>query len=901
MPVATTLNDLRYQYYAQKLGIPLNVALTRSLNDLEYEAIATGALDSGGATGAPSGPAGGALQGTYPNPDLNPAIATSQLALFTAIAKGIVPASGGGSVNFLRADGSWSAPVASSSGTGLVQTPVKTSNYTAQVNDDVLINTSSSSVTVTLPSNPANGSQVRVRNVNAGSGTNNGLIGAGSGDSLAALSVPNLGLASQSWAWLIFNSADRTWYATCGINFSQTPLNRLAAPNNFVDLGNQNIRNLADPQNPQDSLNLRTADARYPKLTMQAVQTGDFTCTANSVYPINTQSSSVTATVPSGLSDGTQLIFVASNLVTTPQVNLSGGEVFSMSGPNKYIYRAGQTLHIIKSGTTWYSIEDPDASLATNVSFTPTGNIANNNVQLALQELDSEKQPVLTPTSVKTSNYTLQANEIARADTSSSAFTFTLPSAPAPNTVCGAILVTAGNTLTVSRGGTDVFDKVGGATTITLTNAGQVLLAEYSSADGVWLVTVRPAPSLNDGTYTYLDTGTPGVVRTQLNDEIGASSLILLDGMTKIMSCDYLQTTAMPACTYSNGSLGVGATLTATANGTAPVVDSITPALGDTVLLIGQATVSQNGLYNWTDLGSASTPWVLTKDNNADQAPEFTNGVTVVVARGNLHGGRWIRFKGMTYTMGTTGFNAQSAMTVGDLFAGPDRTRLPIVEDFGQFNGTVAMTSSAVHIPGVRGFFVGSGGAGEAVVQADITVGGGELVDGCAGLQTGTTATGRATYSSHASLFFDVTKRYELYTRLKVPTVSDGTQTFNVKFGLMDTTDGNPANGLYWEAISGSANWQCQNRAAGVNTTIDSGVAYNNAIRSFLIIVPGDGKAYFYNGLSLVATHTTGFMAVSTSVQPSVVILKSVGTTMREVRIDVFSADVTQQRSLFVP
>lgn len=111
-----TLNDLRYQYYATALGIPLTQALTMSLNDLEYKAIMDGALTGGGSGGAPTGPAGGSLSGTYPNPSLNGPVATSQLTQFTNLTQGVVPASGGS--GFLRADGTWTNPSTSGAAGG---------------------------------------------------------------------------------------------------------------------------------------------------------------------------------------------------------------------------------------------------------------------------------------------------------------------------------------------------------------------------------------------------------------------------------------------------------------------------------------------------------------------------------------------------------------------------------------------------------------------------------------------------------------------------------------------------------------------------------------------------------------------------------------------------------------
>lgn len=54
--------------------------------------------------------------GTGAPVDLNSTQATAILDLFTATTKGVVAASGGGTANFLRADGSWVAPPGSSGG-----------------------------------------------------------------------------------------------------------------------------------------------------------------------------------------------------------------------------------------------------------------------------------------------------------------------------------------------------------------------------------------------------------------------------------------------------------------------------------------------------------------------------------------------------------------------------------------------------------------------------------------------------------------------------------------------------------------------------------------------------------------------------------------------------------------
>ena len=92
-------------------------------------------------------------------------------------------------------------------------------------------------------------------------------------------------------------------------------------------------------------------------------------------------------------------------------------------------------------------------------------------------------------------------------------------------------------------------------------------------------------------------------------------------------------TTVNLAATYNNGTAGVGATLTATANGVL-TVDGYTPVLGDRILVKNQTSALQDGIYTVTTLGTVSVPYVLTRavDNNTSAemtgAYLFINGGT---------------------------------------------------------------------------------------------------------------------------------------------------------------------------------------------------------------------------------------------------------------------------------
>ena len=80
---------------------------------------------------------------------------------------------------------------------------------------------------------------------------------------------------------------------------------------------------------------------------------------------------------------------------------------------------------------------------------------------------------------------------------------------------------------------------------------------------------------------------------------------------------DLATTTALPANTYNNGTSGVGATLTANANG-ALSVDSTLTVVGNRILVKNEVTQANNGVYVVTQVGSAGTPYILTRAADFD-------------------------------------------------------------------------------------------------------------------------------------------------------------------------------------------------------------------------------------------------------------------------------------------
>ena len=80
-------------------------------------------------------------------------------------------------------------------------------------------------------------------------------------------------------------------------------------------------------------------------------------------------------------------------------------------------------------------------------------------------------------------------------------------------------------------------------------------------------------------------------------------------------------------------------TLTNTGTLAALVIDGVTMAVNDRVLVKDQATAAQNGIYTVTNIGSASVAWTMVRATDADAISEIGSSI-VAVDRGTVNGGK---------------------------------------------------------------------------------------------------------------------------------------------------------------------------------------------------------------------------------------------------------------------
>src|SRR5210317_12348 len=140
-------------------------------------------------------------------------------------------------------------------------------------------------------------------------------------------------------------------------------------------------------------------------------------------------------------------------------------------------------------------------------------------------------------------------------------------------------------------------------------------------------------------------------------------------GLDTKPSCK-LATTGNLSATYSNGTAGVGATLTSTSNGTL-TLDTLATNLSDRILVKDQTDATQNGIYTLTTLGDVSNPWVLTRATPEDQPSELSGGAFVFVEEGavNANNGYTFTHTGAP-TFGTTDLDVAQFSGAGQITAG---------------------------------------------------------------------------------------------------------------------------------------------------------------------------------------------------------------------------------------
>ena len=235
-------------------------------------------------------------------------------------------------------------------------------------------------------------------------------------------------------------------------------------------------------------------------------------------------------------------------------------------------------------------------------------------------------------------NFTITSNDSTTGTVTSvnaSGGTTGLTFSGGPVTTSGTL--TLGGTLAVANGGTGA--SVAGTAR---TNLGAAASGANTDITSIALTT---------GTISATPTSGTDIVNKLYADSIAS-------GINFHQAVRLATAAALPANTYNNGTSGVGATLTANANG-ALSVDGVAVVVGNRILVKNEVTQANNGVYTVTQVGDGSTPYILTRATDFDSSgagvDQIDAGDFFLVTAGSTQSNTsWVQQTPLPIVVGTT-------------------------------------------------------------------------------------------------------------------------------------------------------------------------------------------------------------------------------------------------------
>jgi hypothetical protein len=315
---------------------------------------------------------------------------------------------------------------------------------------------------------------------------------------------------------------------------------------------------------------------------------------------------------------------------------------------------------------------------------------------------------------------------------------------------------TAGPTLTR----TTILESSAGGSKVSFSAGSKDVFVTYPAERAVYLDTAGAYPvqstfnaltassiALTTGTITTAPTSNTDIVNKQYADAIAS-------GIHFHEAVELATTAALPANTYNNGTSGVGATLTANANG-ALSVDSTVTVVSNRVLVKNEVTQADNGVYVVTHVGSAGTPYILTRATDFDTAgsgvDQIDEGDFFLVTGGvaNINTA-WVQQTAPPITVGTTAIVFQQFAAPITYTAGTGLDESPAFTFNIANTGTAGTYGSSSNVPV---FVTNAQGQVTSVTNTGIAIASGAVsglaasattdTTNAANISTGTLPTGR--------------------------------------------------------------------------------------------------------------------------------------------------------------
>jgi hypothetical protein len=234
--------------------------------------------------------------------------------------------------------------------------------------------------------------------------------------------------------------------------------------------------------------------------------------------------------------------------------------------------------------------------------------------------------------------------------------------------------------------------------------------------------------ALTTGTITTAPSGGNDIVNKTYVDGISA-------GLNFHQACRLATTAALPANTYNNGAFGVGATLTANANGALSVDGTLTVA-GNRVLVKNEAASANNGVYTVTQVGTAGTPYILTRTTDYNTAGAGVNQIDAgdffLITAGTANANTsWVQQTPLPITVGITSIVFQQFGAPIVYSAGTGLTESPSYTfNIGNTGVTANTYGSASSVPQV---IVNARGQITSASNVAIAINGNQITSGTVG------------------------------------------------------------------------------------------------------------------------------------------------------------------------
>jgi len=323
--------------------------------------------------------------------------------------------------------------------------------------------------------------------------------------------------------------------------------------------------------------------------------------------------------------------------------------------------------------------------------------------------------------------------------------------------------------------------------------------------------------ALTTGTISTAPVNNTDIVNKQYADAIAS-------GIHFHEAVDLATTTALPANTYNNGTSGVGATLTANANG-ALSVDSTLTVVGNRILVKNEAAGANNGVYTVTQVGSAGTPYILTRATDFDTAgtgvDQIDEGDFFLVTSGTVNvNTAWVQQTPPPITVGTTALVFQQFAAPITYTAGTGLSESPTYT-FNIANiGTAGTYGSASAVPV---FVTNAQGQVTSVTNTSVAIAASQVTSGTlavaqGGTNIGSYTTGDILYASASGVLSKLTlgtNGYVLAAGASAPTYVDQS-TLSVGSATTATNlAGGAANRIAYQTGAGTTSFVAAPTTAG--------------------------------------------------------------------------------------